>query len=94
MEGHRNNGKRPSVSKRSRALTKVKLRKSEGGGGGEGGSHLITQGANTQRDRGAHHPPARGTPGQLAQLSIESVNVDSPLLIYWALREKERGKKK
>lgn len=27
--------------------------------------------------------------GRLAQLSIESVNVDSPLLIYWALREKE-----
>ena len=37
----------------------------------------------------AHRPPAPGTPGRLAQLSIESVNVDSPLLIYWALREKE-----
>lgn len=50
--------------------------------------HLIIQGKKYTRN--TMHTNAWGTLGQLAQLSVESVNVDLSLLIYWVLRKKKR----
>lgn len=70
----------------SRVFTQVNLRQYR-----RKDDHLITQGEKLHKRIQAQRPPTQGTSGQLAQLSVESVNVDSSLLIYWVLRENERN---